>query len=454
MKTRIMILLVVTLAVGLAIFVVNNATAYNLDGVCDDSELAAGECAVTASGWVMEIVRGTGIHDGEFPVICDGEDTSKWCIDRSSGTSIKGYGFSYLITAPQYEATLSQANLLVPDCGEGNRISITYPTDNSVTILPEDPNTKYGAGSSDYVIIWDSLSNGPSKRSDIRVWITKAGAGLKGAMMNTDTANEYIEKILGPECCAETQVPSEVKVEFLTGCSGTPSVETLVAEYDQCTGDAKGVYLSNDSGEKEYFYPIKAYICEGNELEYDLNSCITIKTIGPREGAVVFAGYQYFGYGSQIYRGPATDPTCLTNSNCPEDADPGAPFKPSKTLDGKTVFEFDRCGYLSDVTDPEGHSYARVTPWICEAAENGKVDGKRCSRILGGAIDGAIIYANPTYCIGGQLITTANCTVRADCPYGQKCVSGSCYCRSNDECASGSVCKLILGSYGVCKVKK
>jgi len=453
MKTRIMILFVVTLIAGLAVFAASNATAYNLNGLCDDSELAASECAVTAGGWVMEIVRGTGIHAGEFPVICDGIDTSRECRDRY-GKPIKGYNFTYLITGPSYKTTLSQANLICPNCGEGNKISITYPTDNSVKILPEDPNTKFGAGSSDYVIIWDALKIDPSNRTDIRVYTTKAGAAPKGAMLKTGKGNEYVENILGPECCARTQVPSEIKVEFLTGCSGTPSVETLIAEYDQCSGDATGIYRSDSSGNKEYFSPIKAYICEGDESDYDRNSCISIRTIGPREGAVILAGYQYFGYGGNIYRGPATDPTCLTKSKCPEDANPGSPFKPSKTIDGKTVFEFDQCGYLSDVTDTEGRSYARVTPWICEAAENGKVDGKMCSRILGGAIDGAIIYANPTYCIGGQLITTATCSVRADCPYGQKCVTGSCYCRDNTECASGSVCKLIFGSYGVCKVKK
>jgi len=452
MKTKIMILFVLMLVAGLAIFAVSNAFAYSLDGLCDDSELTAGECEASDGGWVIEVMRGvTGTHAGEFPVICDGTDTSPECVDKR-GDPIKGYRFAYQITAPSSDSTLSQADLLCSTC-IGNPILKTFPEDRSVKFQDEDPATKYGAGSSEVVVAWDSLKLDPSNHANVVVYTTKAGAGPKGALLKTGTGNQYFENILGPVCCAATQVVTEVNVDFLTGCSGTPSVETLIAEYDQCSGDATGIYRYDDSGNKEYFSPISAYICEGDEFGYDRSSCITIKTIGPREGAVIFAGYQYFGYGGNIYRGPVTDPTCLTNSNCPVDADPGAPYKPSKTIDGKTVFEFDQCGYVLDFTDTEGRSYARVTPWICEAAANGNVDGKMCSRILGGAIDGAIIYANPTYCIGGQLITTATCTVRADCPYGQKCVTGSCYCRDNTECASGSVCKLIFGSYGVCKVK-
>lgn len=451
MKTIFTILLAVALVAGLAIFAATDARAYNLDGFCDASELATGECSITAGGWVMEIVRGvTGVHAGDFPVNCDGTDTSIECVDRR-GNPIKGYRFEYLITAPPYKTTLAQANMLCPKCGEGNSISITFPTDSSVKMLTEDPNTKYGAGSSDYVIAWNALKLDPNNKADIAVYTTKAGAGLKGALLKTGAGNEYVENILGPDCCTKTQVPTKIDVEFQTGCSGTLTVDTLFAEYDQCTGDATGVYRYDSAGNKVYFNPVMAWICEGDESGYDRNTCITMKTIGPREGAVIFAGYQYFGYGSHVYRGPLTDPTCLTQSTCPADADPGAPFKPRKTMDERTVFEFDYCGYLSDVTDTEGRSYARVTAWICESTANGGLDGKTCSRILGGAIDGAIIYANPTYSIGGQLITTATCSSTKPCPYGQTCYSGSCYCRANSQCPSGKICKYVFGTYGVCK---
>lgn len=460
MKTIFTIFLAVALTAGLASFMATDAGANtvvaNGDGVCSSDELAAGECFVTTGGWSMEIVPvvDSKTNNKVFPFYCDGTTTNDVkdvngqdaCKDKHG--PIHGSRFAYIIKAPTATGnySLAQANVLCEKCN----ISKTYPTDNSIQILDSDPNSKYWFPDN-YVVAINSLKLDPSNQEDIVFYLTWSGAGKKAALLWTGTGPEKVDTILGPVCCEKTQVPTEIKVEFLTGCSGTPTVDNFFAEYDPCSGDATGVYRKDSSGNKVYFDPIDAYICEGDQSGYDRNSCISIKMIGPREGAVIFAGYQYFGYGSKIYRGPATDPTCLTQSYCPADADPGAPFKPSKTIDERTVFEFDQCGYVTDFTDTEGRSYGRVTAWICEATANGGINSKMCSRILGGSTDGAIVYANPTYCVGGTYVTTATCSSSKPCPYGQTCSSGSCYCRSNSQCPSGKTCRYVFSNYGVCK---
>jgi hypothetical protein len=352
MKNKTVILLALAMAASIAFFAPSDASAYNLNGECDASELAAYECFETVNNWVLEIVRGVnGIHAGDFPVYCDGTDMSAECRNKQ-GRPVKGYRFAYQATAPGSGYNLVQANVLTEDCGEGNLIQVVDPP--SVKMRTHDPNTGYGAGDPDYVITWDSLKLDVSNHANFAVFTTRAGAGPKGALLTTDTTLEYVDAILGPICCTQAHIGTNV--DFAVSIPGSQSFDTFATvEYDSCTGDPRTLSAScnnnlcsnsgttcevdADCSPEE----IKAKICIGDSDGPTLNTCHEIKKFGFQKGGFINAcsdkdtpyekNYAYFGAGNRIYRIHTSD-TCNDFTGSPAPSGLQGTCKKRELIDG------------------------------------------------------------------------------------------------------------------------
>ncbi len=387
LKRKHISLLFVLLVAVFALCVATEAEAtYNLNGICDDGP---GECSVSAGGWVLEIVRGA---NGEFPIFCSGVDTSSYCVDKK-GNPIAGYRFAYQLKAPAGSYSISTADVLCPDCGAGNQITITYPTDRSVKMLTEDPNTRYGAGDSDFVITWDSLKLDPSNKTNFSVYTTKAGAMQKGALVVTSAGYQYFNNILGPSCCEQYGgVPTVVQV----GCT--------TATFDACTGNFVSVVSTCDSSPLTQVAGL--YICRSTG---GFTQCEPIEKMGPASGAFLdvssvqgnpgdpYTGTRYYGYGSKFYKQSISG---ILPGACIETAP--ALVEDMITFDNNMVVNFKKCGDIDSVTSPDGTPATLGQLWVFESASNGKMSDTGGLVVNSGPRNGAVIHGCRYYSLGGK----------------------------------------------------
>lgn len=378
-------LLAVALVAALALFVAAEAEAA---GVCLQSGPSGCEKYQTSGGWVMEIARGTGAHAGEFPVYCSGTDTSSDCVD-TRGRTITGYRFAYQITAPLdgYSHSISQADVLCSDCGEGNRVSILYPENRAIKMLKEDPNTLYGFGTPDYVVAFDALKLDSSNHSFVAVYTTQAGAGQKGALLVTSDGYQYVDEILGPTCCSPT--PGVSAIELADGST---------VNFDTCTGDFASTNLTPVSG--------NLWVC------WD-TGCNTIKKIGPRSGSFLdvlvqwnadgtYNGTRYYGYGNKFFK---TDVLNQTPPVACTDPIPYAIVEQTITLDNIAKVTYNNCGDISTVTDIDDNPAQQTSLSIFESYNNGKMNTNAGGEVVNsGPRLGGMLYTNPWIVWQGRLV--------------------------------------------------
>jgi hypothetical protein len=358
----------------------------------DCSGSAAFTCSVSSGGWVVKIAPGVSqLHAGEFPVFCNGTDTSPECVDKR-GNPIKGYRFAYDVYAP-WGGNLVQADLLASICS-GNPITKTYPTDQSVKFLATDPNSGYAGGTSDFVIAWSALKLDPSNHVDIAVYTTKAGAGGQGMQLQTGTGYENINKIFGPVCCVS-----------YAGALSSITVGDTTTTYDTCTAQLTSVSRTSDSSS---LTPVTGlYLCMSSTGVLDPSQCGPIKRMGPASGAYIdvsdFQGYpgdpytgtRYYGYGNKFYKQSisGTFPGgCTGNPLLGED---------SITFDNAFVAKYNSCGDVTSVTYSDGTSASQSKAWIFEADSHGKMTNIGGLVVNSGPRNGAIIDDYITLLSGG-----------------------------------------------------
>ncbi len=391
-------LLIVLLVAVFALCTATGAVA------ADCSGSAPSTCSVTAGGWVVKIIPGTANkdssgnqivgtkdHSGEFPVVCDGTDTSLECVDKK-GNPITGYRFAYDVYAPA-GANLVQADLLASICS-GNPITKTYPTDQSVKFLAIDPNTNYAGGTSDFVIAWTALKLDPANHLNFSVYTTKAGAGGQGMQLQTGTGLQYVNNILGPVCCV--------------AYAGPPSSVTLgdtTTTFDTCTAQLTSV--STTSGSSSLTQVPGLYLCMSSTGVLDLDQCGPIKKMGPASGAYIdvsgaqgnpgdpYTGVRYYGYGKKFYKQSisGTFPgSCTGSPQLGED---------SITFDNAFVAKFSPCGDITSVTYSDGTQATQSKAWIFEADAHGKMTNIGGLVVNSGPRNGAIIDDYITLLSGG-----------------------------------------------------
>ncbi len=357
------------------------AGTYNVSLTGDCSKDDPYTCSVSAGGWVAEIIPGvTGVHAGEFPVYCSGTDTSPECVDKR-GNPITGYKFAYLVTSPG-GSKLVQADVLASICS-GNPITKTFPTDQSVKFLTMDPNSGYGGGTSDFVIAWTALKLDPSNKANFSVYTTRAGAGPQGMQLQTGTGYEFINKILGPVCCAP-----------YAGVVSSRTVGNTTANYDVCTGDLDSVSASDSSS----IDLVPGLFNCWSTGEFDTKQCGPIKRLGPASGAYLdvssvrgnpgdpYTGTRYYGYGKQFYKQGISG---IIPGACIDTAP--ALVEDSITFDNAIVIKYRKCGDIDSVTYADGTPATKVYIWIYEADAHGKMTDTGGVLVNSGPRNGAII---------------------------------------------------------------
>jgi hypothetical protein len=376
MKTRFVILVALAIA-GLAVFAATDARA-----ACLQTGPNGCERFETAGGWVMAL---------DFFKFCDGTDTSPECLNKQ-GKPITGYGIGYSATAPESGYNLVQANVLVEDCGDADRISMIYPP--SVKIDAEDSNSTYGAGSPDYVLQWDSLKLDESNHAYFAAYTTRAGLGPQGALLKTGDGYEYVDEIVGPVCCEQTQVATQISVDGTT------------VNYDSCTGDFNGVITSTGTGVSAAAGASAAslpadleqisglYVCAtplGAE-DVDKNQCHTVKKIGGGLGGLIevmdvslpaapdtYSGYRFYGYGNKFYKQEVTDQPFPPGGDPPTCDGETPALVPNRTVFNNGVaLRYSSDGFICDMTSADGTVQGTLLQlWFFEATDgNGNGGGK------------------------------------------------------------------------------
>jgi hypothetical protein len=352
----------------------------------DCSGSAAFTCSSNVDGWVVKIAPGTGVHAGQFPVVCDdATDTSPSnsdCLDKR-GNPITGYRFAYDVYAP-WGGNLVQADLLASICS-GNPITKTYPTDQSVKFLATDPNTGYAGGTSDFVIAWSALKLDPSNHTNIAVYTTKAGAGGQGMQLQTGTGVQYINNILGPVCCVSyAGVPTE------------RIVDNTKVNYNSCTGEFASISTSDSSSITQV---PGLYSCWSTGA-FDSRQCGPIKRLGPASGAYLdvslargypgdpYTGTRYYGYGKKFYKQSISG---TIPGDCQDT--PGGPslVEDSITFGNEIVIKYKKCGDIDSVTYTDGTPATKVNIWIYEADSHGRMTDTGGLLVNSGPRNGAII---------------------------------------------------------------
>jgi hypothetical protein len=408
MMERIYVLMLSTVVFAVVmLFAATGAWAFSQpDGDCTAGEQTEGACG-TSDGWLVEIVPGKHVagdpnsdpksQDGKFPVRYKAGDSGNPCVDKR-GNSIECDRFMYLISAPT-GASLSQANIKIPSTCD---ITLSPWQDSSVKIREYEPSTGFGFDDPpNNVATWDALKTDPSNQAIIAIYLSPStGRRITTMELKTEPPLQYVT-ILGPDCCAKIQTATQV--EFGTECITTD----VSVEYDECSGDALGVF--DKSVEPPFEYPTidGAYVCAGDEFGYDNKSCSEVKKLGPEDGAVIGVAdtFLYFGYGNDIYRGPSFDSSsCTLGALCAagEGGVESAPSVKKIVLDETLIFKYDDCGNLAQVTELDGTPYVQTILWFCEANERGQLDKNACGRVFFGQDSGAVIFANPRGATGGD----------------------------------------------------
>lgn len=158
------------------------------DGLCPDAERIIGECDITASGWVMEIVPGelNTPDEGQFPVVTP-----------------DGYRYKYMLTGPGTgKSSATQANVLVHSpkvCGEDNKVELLWG-DSSVDIDWYDSTTNFSIYDlAHQVISWKSLKVDPANHAYITAYTSESSPSINSFAIKVGNSVEY-GVVLCPDC--------------------------------------------------------------------------------------------------------------------------------------------------------------------------------------------------------------------------------------------------------------
>lgn len=284
------------------------------------------------------------------------------CGQDKKGNDILCTKFDYAVTGYPEGVYANQADVKIGVCETGD-FYIVSPTDKSIKIRDCDPNSGLFCNSdvNSRAITFDSLKNLPNLPTTFNVSVSPATIEVTTLGLVTELGNILIPT-LGPDCCSETQVRTEI--ENVIGFGGA-TYPTLNVTYDICSSTPTSVSYSTN-GQTLYAtkleYGLAHCFQDSRTGNIDTRSCSKITKLGPESGLYVLAdkvdacilgdgtggtstecpGYGYYGWGNKIYQFELDVPY-PGDSECTADIKP-VPRQGSVVIDDIVQIVYDGCG--------------------------------------------------------------------------------------------------------------